>query len=154
MKKHLVKKIVFGLIVVFLSIIIFNFWGEVSAMSDYGVKDLVEKGVDKTGTSNSINSIMQSILTITQVIAVGIAVIMIIVIAIKYMLASPGDKASMKHTIIVYVTGAVILFAASGILEIVKNFAAILEENGDVWGSTGTVEPTVPIELQKPNILK
>ena len=61
--------------------------------------------------------------TVVQIVGVGVAVIMLIVLAIKYISAAPGDKADIKKHAVVYVVGAVVLFAASGILEIVKNFA-------------------------------
>lgn len=78
---------------------------------------------DTSGAATSINNIIGAILTIVQVVGVGVAVIMLIVLAIKYISAAPGDKADIKKHAVVYVVGAVVLFAASGILQIVKNFA-------------------------------
>lgn len=78
---------------------------------------------DNTGAAESINKMIGAILTVTQVIGVGVAVIMLIVLAIKYISAAPGDKADIKKHAVVYVVGAVVLFAASGILEIIKKFA-------------------------------
>lgn len=78
---------------------------------------------DTSGAADSINRIVGSVLTIVQVIGCGVAVIMLIVLAIKYISAAPGDKADIKKHAVVYVVGAVVLFAASGILQIVKNFA-------------------------------
>ena len=48
---------------------------------------------------------------------------MLIVLAIKYISAAPNDKAEIKKHAVVYVVGAVILFGATVILEIIKNFA-------------------------------
>ncbi len=79
---------------------------------------------DDSGAADSVNSIIGAILTITQVVGVGVAVIMLIVLAIKYISASPGDKADIKKHAVVYVVGAVVLFAASGILQIIKTFAS------------------------------
>jgi hypothetical protein len=78
---------------------------------------------DTSGAADSINRIIGSVLTIVQVVGSGVAVIMLIVLAIKYISAAPGDKADIKKHAVVYVVGAVVLFAASGILGIVKNFA-------------------------------
>ena len=78
---------------------------------------------DTSGAADSINRIIGSVLTIVQVVGCGVAVIMLIVLAIKYISAAPGDKADIKKHAVVYVVGAVVLFAASGILQIVKNFA-------------------------------
>ena len=74
-------------------------------------------------TSGTFQRILSTILGITQVIGVAIAVIMLIVLAIKYISAAPGDKAEIKKHAVVYIVGAVVLFAASGILGIIRKFA-------------------------------
>ena len=84
---------------------------------------VTEKAKDTTGAASSLNRIIGSAITIVQVVGVGVAIIMLIVLAIKYISAAPGDKADIKKHAVVYVVGAVVLFAASGILGIVKNFA-------------------------------
>lgn len=84
---------------------------------------VVNGASDSSGAASSINRIIGSVLTIVQVIGCGVAVIMLIILAIKYISAAPGDKADIKKHAVVYVVGAVVLFAASGILQIVKNFA-------------------------------
>ena len=84
---------------------------------------VTEKAKDTTGAASSLNRIIVSAITIVQVVGVGVAIIMLIVLAIKYISAAPGDKADIKKHAVVYVVGAVVLFAASGILGIVKNFA-------------------------------
>ncbi len=84
---------------------------------------VVNGASDSSGAASSINRIIGSVLTIVQVVGCGVAVIMLIVLAIKYISAAPGDKADIKKHAVVYVVGAVVLFAASGILQIVKNFA-------------------------------
>lgn len=62
-------------------------------------------------------------LQIIQIIALAVAIIMLMVIAIKYMFSSVSERAEMKKYAIVYVIGAFIMFGASGILEIIKDFA-------------------------------
>lgn len=79
---------------------------------------------DNSGAAKSINNIIGSIITIVQVVGTGVAIIMLIVLAIKYISAAPGDKADIKKHAVVYVVGAIVLFAATGILGIVKNFAS------------------------------
>ena len=85
---------------------------------------ITDAAQDTSGAADSINRIVGSVLTIVQVVGCGVAVIMLIVLAIKYISAAPGDKADIKKHAVVYVVGAVVLFAASGILQIVKNFAS------------------------------
>ena len=52
-----------------------------------------------------------------------IAVIMLIVLAIKYISAAPSEKADIKKSATIYIVGAVLLFAASGVLAIIQGFA-------------------------------
>ncbi len=81
-------------------------------------------GGDTSGTTaTKFNSILNTVLGIVQVIGVAIAVIMLIVLAIKYISAAPNDKAEIKKHAVVYIVGAVVLFGATGILQIIKNFA-------------------------------
>lgn len=81
---------------------------------------------DSTSTSQTVGNIIGSILNVVQVIGVGVAIIMLIVLAIKYISAAPSDKAEIKKHAVVYVVGAVVLFAAAGILQLVKQFAGII----------------------------
>ena len=79
---------------------------------------------DESGASTSLQKLIGSAITIVQVVGSGVAIIMLIVLAIKYISAAPGDKAEIKKHAVVYVVGAIVLFAASGILGIVKSFAS------------------------------
>ena len=85
-------------------------------------KDAI-KPSDSTGVSESIGNMAIAILSVVQVVGMAVAVIMLIVLAIKYISAAPSDKAEIKKHAVVYVVGAVVLFAATGIMEIIKNFA-------------------------------
>lgn len=78
---------------------------------------------DNSGAAASVNRIIGSLLTVVQVVGSGVAVIMLIVLAIKYISAAPSDKAEIKKHAVVYVVGAVVLFAATGIIGIVRRFA-------------------------------
>ena len=81
--------------------------------------------VQTTGdTADAARNISQQIIGVVQVVGIAVAVIMLIVVAIKYISAAPNDKAEIKKHAVVYVVGAFVLFAASGILEIIKGFAS------------------------------
>ena len=79
---------------------------------------------DKSGASSSAQNIIGALISIVQVIGVGVAIIMLIVLAIKYISAAPGDKEEIKKHAVVYVVGAIVLFAATGILQIIKSFSS------------------------------
>jgi hypothetical protein len=84
---------------------------------------------DNSGAADSVNRIVGALLTTVQVVGSGVAVIMLIVLAIKYISAAPSDKAEIKKHAVVYVVGAVVLFAATGIISIVRRFAGNVHEN-------------------------
>lgn len=63
------------------------------------------------------------ILGLAQIVGVGVATIMLVVLAIKYMSSAPGDKAEIKKHAVVYVVGAILIYAASGVLAILQAFA-------------------------------
>ena len=81
------------------------------------------KQTDKSGASNAASNVIGMIINIAQVIGMGVAIIMLIVLAIQYIAASPEGKAEIKKNATIYIVGAVILFAASGILGIIRRFA-------------------------------
>lgn len=64
-----------------------------------------------------------NLLGIIQIIGSLVAVAMLLYLGIKYMISSPDDRASIKHSSTVYVIGAIILFAAVNIVNILYNFA-------------------------------
>lgn len=64
----------------------------------------------------------QDILGVVQVIAGLAAVILLIVLAIKYMTASPDGKAEIKKSMIIYIVGAALLFGSSMILGAIKTW--------------------------------
>lgn len=71
----------------------------------------------------SVRKIIGSILNVTRIIGTGLALIMLAVVAMKYMMAAPGERADIKKHAIPFVIGAIVLFGASGILTIIQNFA-------------------------------
>lgn len=71
------------------------------------------------GGSQSLKNAGELILGLVQAIGTSVAVIMIVIIAIKYFISAPDQKADVKSKLIPYVIGAVLLFGASNILGIV-----------------------------------
>ena len=122
------KKIAKMLIVALLAVVlVMSLSQSVFAEYSFGkieVDTVTKTAKDNSGAAKSVNNILGAILTIVQVVGTGVAVIMLVVLAIKYISAAPGDKADIKKHAVVYVVGAVVLFAASGILQIVKKFAS------------------------------
>ena len=81
---------------------------------------------DLTGTEQEITTLKNagnSILKIISTVGVVISVVVLIVLGIKYMMGSVEEKAEYKKTLLPYVIGAALVFAASGIAQIVYNIA-------------------------------
>lgn len=77
-----------------------------------------------TNTSSKVGNIAGQILGIVQVIGMAVAIIMLTVLGIKYVSASPNEKADYKKGMTIYVVGAVFLFGASILVGVIKNFVA------------------------------
>ena len=73
--------------------------------------------VSETG----FNTTVSNILGIVTYICYAAAVIMLLMLGIKYITASPEGKAEIKKSAVIYVIGAVLVFAAATVLNIIKN---------------------------------
>lgn len=76
-------------------------------------------------TSNAaanVQNIAGKVLNIVQIVGVAVATIMLTVLGIKYVSASPNEKAEYKKGMTIYVIGAVLLFGASMLIGVIRNF--------------------------------
>lgn len=94
-----------------------------ASASETDVSQMFSGKTDNSGASNAVTNIIGSIINIAQIIGMGVAVIMLVVLAIQYISAAPEGKAEIKKNSTIYIVGAIILFSAAAILQIVKNFA-------------------------------
>ena len=65
-----------------------------------------------TTNTEGITSLFNNIIGIVQIVGTGIAIIMLIVLAIKYLVAAPSEKADIKKGALMYVVAAVNILAA------------------------------------------
>jgi len=84
------------------------------------VENLVGKIDNATanGTEN-VASIGGQIADIITTIGIVVAVIVILILGIKYMMGSASEKAEYKKTMIPYVVGAVLILGGSAIVKII-----------------------------------
>ena len=88
--------------------------------------DFDPKGMDgKSGGVNTqkITDFGQNAVKIVTTVGMIASVVVLVVLGIKYMLGSAEEKAEYKKTMLPYVIGAVLVFAASSIASIVFSFA-------------------------------
>ena len=129
MTKRIVKIMAVVLMAVIITVSLSQVVFASMSLTEVNIGKVTSAAKDTSGAASSINNLIGAALTIVQVVGVGVAVIMLVVLAIKYISAAPGDKAEIKKHAVVYVIGAIVLFAASGILGIVRNLAKNISAN-------------------------
>lgn len=121
------KILVFALIALTLLAITTPVFAAADSTNFLDPKETVKAASSNLATKT--NTVMNQILGVVQIVAIGVAVIMLIILAIKYISAAPGEKADIKKGAMIYVVGAVLLFGATGILEIIKQFTTVFNNN-------------------------
>lgn len=92
----------------------------------FGASIISSLSGDKTNVSgaSNITSLGATIVGILQVVGIIVAVVVLLVLGIKYMMGSAEEKAEYKKTMIPYLVGALLIFAASSIVNVVYNMFA------------------------------
>ena len=85
----------------------------------------VLNGLDGNGNvqTNDLTKVGNNIVTIIQVVGIVIAVIVLLVIGIKYMMSSASEKAEYKKTMIPYIVGAVLIFAGTSLVRVIYSLS-------------------------------
>ena len=78
-------------------------------------------GQTVSGTDR-ITTLGNQIITILTIVGTVASVIVLIVLGLKYMMGSAEEKAEYKKTMMPYIIGAALVFAASSIAGILYNF--------------------------------
>lgn len=125
----MVKKIFLLLsIFILLSSIIYGNMVFAGNPSDGGIGAIEEKmeGIKTAPTGNNLKTtkVINIVIGIIQVAGTGISLIVISLLGIKYLLASPSEKADVKKNIMPILIGCVLLFAGVQIAGIIENFTS------------------------------
>lgn len=84
------------------------------------IDDLFSGG---TATTTGITNVGKNIVSIITTIGIIVAVIVLLILGIKYMMGSASEKAEYKKTMIPYLVGAVLIFGASAIAKAVVSMS-------------------------------
>ena len=130
--KNMIKKILIFFMLVLFSFSIINYY---SVFADDEVvvgKEVVDDfmnnpdvKIDMDGEKSPIKTattVISAIIFIMQVALSGFALIMLIVIGIKFIGGSVQEKAEIKKHLVMYVLGATLLFGATGLVQVLKTF--------------------------------
>lgn len=71
----------------------------------------------------SLTTVGNNVVTIINVVGIVIAVIILLIIGIKYMIGSASEKAEYKKTMIPYIVGAVLIFAGTSLVRVIYSLA-------------------------------
>ena len=88
----------------------------------YAIDPASISGTTVSGTSK-ITSLGNKIVTLIQTVGSVVAVVILFVFGIKYMMGSTEEKAEYKKTLLPYIIGAVLIFAAVNIAGFVFDWA-------------------------------
>lgn len=72
--------------------------------------------------TGAITNLGGRIVGILQTVGVVLSVVVLIVLGIKYMMGSAEEKAEYKKTMLPYIVGAALIFAASAFAQVIYGF--------------------------------
>lgn len=116
-KKQIVRILIITICVIFC---INNMVLAISG-SDLTKKFNGETAIDTSEGEELVQDVIDVILSVVRIVAIGIAVIMITVLGIKYIAAAPSEKANIKNQLITFTVGAVVVIGTTSILTMIKN---------------------------------
>lgn len=76
-----------------------------------------------TAANRATQNIMGTGIQVIKTVGVGVAIIMLSYIGIKYMIAAPSERADLKKSLAIYVVGAILVLGTTGVLQVVFQFA-------------------------------
>lgn len=82
---------------------------------------------DSSVQTSKLTDLGKTIVTIMQTVGIVVAVVVLLVLGIKYMMGSAEEKAEYKKTMMPYLVGALLIFAAVTIANMVYNFTSTLK---------------------------
>lgn len=78
----------------------------------------------KNKSISTTQNALGAIVGIVQTISITVAVVMLMILAIKYIMSSVQERAEIKKHAVVYVIGALLIFSVNGIIEIIQLFSS------------------------------
>lgn len=98
------------------------------AFAETSAKNPSEIPVVESAQTGTIESLGGQIIRIISVIGSVVSIIVLIVLGIKYMMGSAEERAEYKKTLLPYIIGASLVFAASAIAGVIYGFASQIND--------------------------
>jgi len=112
MKNKVIIRIALILLMIVMSLLVISNITYADNFDFSGFESNTASDTIKTPVKDAVGAI----LSVVRIVGTGIAIIILAVVAMKYMMAAPSDRADFKKAAIQYVVGAIIVFGASNIL--------------------------------------
>jgi len=84
--------------------------------------DQFDNSID-TSESNDLRDTGGKVLGVIRVVGIIIAVAMLMILGIKYMIGSADEKAEYRKLMIPYLIGAILIFAATSLADMIYSWA-------------------------------
>ena len=95
-----------------------------------GAKATLKKTMTPDTSGGEFNNTLGMIVRLIQYSGTGIAVIVVTVYGIKYMIASPQEKADVKKQMVPIVIGCALLFGAANLVKLIASMTGVLDSSG------------------------
>ena len=105
--------------IITILLIIATILGAVNMVFAVDIPSGTATGVTGTG----LDTTTSNIIGVVQFVCYAAAVILLVYLGVKWIAAAPEAKADIKKSAVIYVIGAVMVFAAGVILQVIRNVA-------------------------------
>lgn len=120
MKKKIIKICLFLICMILVLANITYGYGFVGNTSQYS-------GQGNNPIQAQQGKVTNTVISVVRIVAVGTALIMLMVLGMKYMISAPSDRADIKKHLIAYVIGAFIVFGSATIIGILIDLADTIQ---------------------------
>lgn len=111
--------------IILMAIMLLVLTSTISSASGIDASNLAGQLTGTTSNAQSdVMNIGNQIIGIITTVGVVVAVVILLVLGIKYMMGSASEKAEYKKTMIPYLVGAILIFGASAITKVVVGLAS------------------------------
>lgn len=119
------KKVIYISLILIIICNFMNLFYNISYAKDDKINDLANqfKNVTPSEEDDELFSGINKIIGLLQIVGTGISIIVVSILGIKYMLASPGEKADVKKNIMPIIIGCILVFGGVNVVAIIAKFS-------------------------------
>lgn len=116
------KNKIFKIIIIFLIIITLIMIFAQSSFALFDISKKFENANDSSEATNKVGDFISATINVLQVFGVGFALLMLVILGIRWIGVSPSGKADIARQSKYYILGVVFIVSGIAILQIIQNF--------------------------------